>query len=36
MKTIGVFAYQGAGHLFVKALETLGYKTLRIFADTDF
>ncbi len=36
MKTIGVFAYQGAGHLFVKALEILGYKTLKIFADTDF
>ena len=36
MKTIGVFAYQGAGHLFVKALGILGYNTLNIFADTDF
>ena len=36
MKVIGVFAYQGAGHLFVEALNVLGYKALKIFAETDF
>ena len=36
MKIIGVFAYQGAGHLFIEALNVLGYKTLKIFAETDF
>jgi 5'-phosphate synthase pdxT subunit len=36
MKIIGVFAYQGAGHLFIEALNLLGYKTLKLFAETDF
>jgi 5'-phosphate synthase pdxT subunit len=36
MKIIGVFAYQGAVHLFVEALNVLGYKAVKIFAETDF
>ena len=35
-QTIGVFFYQGAGHLCIQALKTLGYKSLIIFASTDF
>lgn len=36
MKTIGVFFYQGAGHLHIQALRALNYSPLKIFADTDF
>ena len=36
MKTIGVFFYQGAGHLHLQALQKLGYLSLKIFANTDF
>lgn len=36
MKNIGVFAYQGAGHLFIEALGILGHKASRISADSDF
>ncbi|MFK7761519.1 MAG: pyridoxal 5'-phosphate synthase glutaminase subunit PdxT [Candidatus Midichloriaceae bacterium] len=36
MKTIGVFSYQGAGHLFTEALNVLGYKSLKLFSGTDF
>jgi len=36
MKIIGVFAYQGAGHLFIEALNLLGYKAVKLFAETDF
>ena len=33
---IGVISYQGAGHLFTSALNSLGYKTYNIYSDSDF
>ena len=33
---IGVFCYQGGGHLFIEALNKLGFQTLSLFASTDF
>jgi len=36
MKNIGVFFYQGAGHLFINALKFLRYKTTEIHSSTVF